>query len=303
VKVLAAGVAYADILMRRGLYPGAPQFPFVPGYDIVGDVDAVGENVTGFAVDQRVAALTMTGGYSQYTVVEAAYLVPVPPELDPSEAVALVLNYVTAYQMLHRLTALRQDQRLLIHSAAGGVGTAALQLGKIAGLQMYGTASKAKHGLLASLGAAATIDYHSENFAQRMRQLAPDGVDCALDPIGGTHWWESYSCLRRAGTLVCYGVQAAISNGKTTAGLGFVLLGVMKMIPDGKRVAWYNVTKWRNTHPEWFRTDLTKLFELLAARKIQPVIAERLPLREAARANEMLEKSQITGKIVLLCQE
>ena len=132
VKVIAAGVAFADILMRHGLYPGTPAFPFAPGYDILGEVDALGEGVTGFAVGQGVAALTMIGGYSRYTIVPAAHLVLVPDNLDPAEAVSLVLNYVTAYQMLHRVAKLNQGQRFLIHSAAGGVGTAALQLGKIA---------------------------------------------------------------------------------------------------------------------------------------------------------------------------
>jgi NADPH:quinone reductase-like Zn-dependent oxidoreductase len=142
VKNLASGVAYADVLMRHGLYPGIPPFPFAPGYDIVGDVDALGSDVAQFSVGQRVAALTMIGGYAQYTLVPAAHLVPVPAQLDPAEAVSLVLNYVTAYQMLHRFANLRESQRLLVHGAAGGVGTAALQLGKIAGLVMFGTASE-----------------------------------------------------------------------------------------------------------------------------------------------------------------
>ena len=302
VRVLAAGVAYADLLMRRGLYPGTPQFPFTPGYDIVGDVDALGEGVSGLQLGQRVAALMMTGGYSRYITVEASRLVPVPSGLDPAEGVSLVLNYVTAYQMLHRVAKLRSGQKLLVHSAAGGVGTAAMQLGKIAGLQMYGTASKAKHEILHSMGALA-IDYRSEDFVERIRQLARDGMDCVLDPIGGKQWWDSYSCLRRSGTLVCYGVQAAVSKGKAVAGLGFALLGLTKIIPDGKRAQWYNVTGLRGKHPEWFREDLEKLFELLKARQIAPVVAAKFPLREAARANEMLEQSQAVGKIVLLCQE
>src|SRR5215469_2830457 len=127
VKNLASGVAYADVLMRHGLYPKIPGFPFAPGYDIVGDIDAVGAGVQGFPVGQRVAALTMIGGYAQYTLVPAAHLVAVPPDLDPAEAVSLVLNYVTAYQMMYRNAHLQSGQSLLIHGAAGGVGTAALQ--------------------------------------------------------------------------------------------------------------------------------------------------------------------------------
>lgn len=302
VRVLAAGVAYADLLMRRGLYPNTPPFPFVPGYDIVGDVDALGDGSGEFQVGQRVAALTMIGGYSQFTIVPPVHLVPVPSQLDPAEAVSLVLNYVTAYQMLHRVAHVRSRQTLLVHSAAGGVGTAALQLGRIVDLKMYGIASKSKHGLVSSFG-AVPIDYRTERFADRIQQLVPAGMNCVLDPIGGVQWWQSYRCLRAGGYLVCYGVQAAVSKGKLTAGLGFALLGLMKLLPDGRHSSWYNVRKLRDVHPDWFRQDLANLFELLSARQIQPVIAGRFPLREAARANELLEKSQISGKLVLLPQE
>jgi NADPH:quinone reductase-like Zn-dependent oxidoreductase len=302
VRNLASGVAYADVLMRHGLYPKTPPFPFAPGYDIVGDIHALGPGVTQFALGQRVAALTMTGGYAQYTLVPAEHLVPVPDQLDPAEAVSLVLNYVTAYQMLYRFANLREGQRLLVHGAAGGVGTAALQLGKIAGLVMFGTASKLKHELVSTLG-ATPIDYRSENFADRIAQLAPGGVDCVLDPIGGKNWLASYRCLRAGGTLACYGASSAVAEGKLSAGLGFATLGLLKLMPDGKRAYWYNIKNLRDSHPEWFREDLTKLFALLAGGKILPVIAAKLPLREAARANELLEKAQVSGKIVLLPQD
>jgi len=299
VKNLASGVAYADVLMRHGLYPKAPPFPFAPGYDIVGDIDAVGEGVRGFSIGQRVAALTMIGGYAQFTLVPAEHLVAVPSNLDPAEAVSLVLNYVTAYQMMYRCAHLGSGKSLLVHGAAGGVGTAALQLGKISGLRMFGTASKAKHPLVVSLGATA-IDYRSENFEKRLRELSPGGVDCVLDPIGGTHWLSSYRCLAPGGALACYGASSAVAEGKLSAGLGFTLLGLLKLVPDGKRAFWYNSKLLRDAHPEQFREDLGKLFELLAQRKIQPVIAEKIPLRQAAEANRLLEQAQISGKIVLL---
>ena len=302
VKVLAAGVAFADVLMRRGLYPGTPRLPFTPGYDIVGNIDALGQGVTEFRIGQRVAALTMTGGYSQFTMVPAAHLVSAPEELDPAEAVSLVLNYVTAFQMIHRVARLGRGQSLLVHAAAGGVGTAALQLGKIAGLTLFGTASKSKQQVVSGLG-AVPIDYRTESFVDRIRKLAPEGLDCVLDPVGGPQWWRSYSCLRTGGNLVCYGVQAAVSKGKLTAGIGFALLGLMKLLPDGKNASWYNVKNLRDGHPNWFREDLGQLFGFLAARQIEPIIAARLPLCDAARANEMLEKFQSTGKLVLLPQQ
>ena len=302
VKVIATGIAYADILMRHGLYPVKQAFPFAPGYDIVGEIDALGEGVSGVAPGQRVAALTMVGGYSRYLVVPAAHLVPMPDGLDPAEAVSLVLNYVTAYQMIHRVAKLHQGQSILIHGAAGGVGTAALQLGKIAGLRMYGTASKSKLELVSALG-GTPIDYRSENFLDRIRQLVPEGLDAVLDPVGDKVPKDSYRCLRRGGSLVCFGVSSAVEKGKLSAALDFAWLGLMKLVPDGKHGVWFNVKWLRDKHPEWFREDLSKLFAMLGARQVQPVIAARLPLREAARANELLEKSQVSGKIVLLCQE
>jgi len=302
VKILAAGVAYADILMRRGLYPVTRKLPFTPGYDIVGDIDSLGDGVAGFRPGQRVAALTMIGGYSRFLLVPTAQLVSVPIELDPAEAVSLVLNYVTAYQMLYRIAKIRSGQCMLVHSAAGGVGTAALQLGKIAGLRMFGTASKPKHDLISSFG-ATPIDYRSEDFVERIHTLAQEGLDVVLDPIGGSNWSRSYSLLKRGGHLVCYGAQVAVSKGQLAAGLGFVFLGASKLLPDGKHAVFFNAKTLHDAHFDWFREDLTTLFDLLSRRQIQPVVAAKFPLRDAARANALLEGGNVSGKLVLLCQE
>jgi NADPH:quinone reductase-like Zn-dependent oxidoreductase len=302
VRNLAAGVAYADVLMRRGLYPGTPKPPFTPGYDLVGDVDALGEGVTQFAVGQRVGALTVRGSYSQISIVPENLLVPVPESLDPADAVCLFLNYVTAYQMLHRIAKVSSGQCILIHGAAGGVGTALLQLGALHGLTMYGTGSASKQAAIASAG-GIPIDYRSEDFSKRVRQLSPNGVDAVFDPVGGMNWWRSQGLVRRGGSLVCYGVSAAVSGGKIIGAASFVLLEILKLIPDGRQCGWYNITNLRNEHPDWFRADLMALFDLLAQGKIRPVIGARLPLREAARANELLESAKFSGKIVLLCRE
>src|SRR5208283_1744378 len=164
--------------------------------------------------------------------------VPVPDNLDPAEAVSLVLNYVTAYQMIHRVAKLREGQSFLIHGAGGGVGTAALQLGKIAGLRMFGTASKSKLELVSALG-ATPIDYRAENFRDRIRQLVPEGLDAAFDSVGDKTRTDTYRCLRRGGYLVCFGVSSAVEKGKLSAALGFAWLGVMKLVPDGKHPVWF----------------------------------------------------------------
>jgi NADPH:quinone reductase-like Zn-dependent oxidoreductase len=304
IKVSAAGVAFADILMRYGLYPGAPPVPFAPGYDIVGVVDAVGADVTGFKPGDNVAALIMTGGYSQFLVLPETELVRVPVGLDPAEAVSLVLNYTTAYQTLHRIANVQNGERILVHGAGGGVGTAALELGRIAGLEMYGTASKGKQELIRSYGAHA-IDYKSEDFVARIRELTGTGVDVALDPVGGTNWWRSYQVLRKGGKLIGYGMSAALSGQKTNKPVAvgsFLLLGLLKAFP-GKSAEWFNVKTLKEKRPDWFREDLTSLMNLLAEKKLHPVVAQRLPLDQAQRAHQLLESAAVTGKIVLMCQE
>ena len=304
VKILATGVSFADLLMRHGLYRPVPPLPFAPGYDIVGIVQKNGDGAAQFEPGQMAAALTITGGYAQYLNVPESELVSVPDGLDPAQAVCLVLNYVTAWQLLHRAASPATGARVLVHAAAGGVGTAALELGRLAGFEMYGTASERKHPMVKAMG-AVPIDYRSEDFVARIRALTGDGVDLALDPIGGWNWWRSYKTLRGGGNLLVYGLSAAIGpqGANHLAAVGsFLLLGALKLIPDGKSASFYAITTMKKQHPEWFREDLAALFELLARKQITPVIAERLPLAAATRAHEMLERGETTGKLVVLPQ-
>ncbi|MGB8322770.1 MAG: medium chain dehydrogenase/reductase family protein [Candidatus Acidiferrum sp.] len=299
VRILACGVAFADVLMRRGLYSGVPPLPYSPGYDIVGTVESCGAAVAEFMFGDVVAAITQTGGYSQYIVLSESELVRVPAGLDPAEAVSLVLNYTTAYQLIHRIAKLRAGESVLIHGAAGGVGTAALQLGSLAGLKMFGTASKPKRDLVESLG-GIPIDYRSEDFVQRAA-----GVSAAFDPIGGRNWMRSYRALGKGGRFVGYGMSAALERGRRNmllAVASFAWLGVAGLLP-GKSARWYNIMTEKKKHPEWFREDLTRLLTMLEEKSIRPVVAERLPLREAARAHELLEHASVSGKIVLMCQD
>jgi len=299
IRILASGVAFADVLMRRGLYSGVPPLPYSPGYDIVGVVDSCGAGVSRWKSGDLVAALTLTGGYSRYIVLPEPDLVRVPAGLDPAETVSLVLNYTTAYQLIHRIAQLRRGESVLIHGAAGGVGTAALQLGSLIGLKMFGTASKPKHDLVTALG-GIPIDYRTEDFGQRAA-----GVDAVFDPIGGRNWLRSYRVLGKGGRFIGCGMSAAIEGGRrnvTLAAASFAWLGLVRLVP-GKSARWYNIMTEKKKHPEWFREDLSRLLAMLQEKSISPVVADRLPLRSAGRAHELLERASVSGKIVLMCQE
>jgi len=311
LKVLVTGVAFADVLMRYGMYPGVPPLPFSPGYDVVGIVDKVGDGVALFNLGDRVAALTMFGGYSRYLCVPAVELTRVPDGVDPAEAVSLVLNYVAAQQMIHRIAQLQPGQTLLNHGAAGGVGTAVLELGRLAGLKIFGTASKSKHDLVTALG-GIPIDYKSDDFVRRVLEMTGGaGVDAVFDPVGGSNWWRSYKTLRPGGKnpggqLIGYGMSSVVEKGrpsKLKGAASFALMGLLSKLPDGKSARWYSITTEKKKHPEWFREDLARMLELLRDGKIHPQISERLPLREAQHAHELIERARVTGKIVLLCQE
>ena len=305
LRVLAAGVAFADVLMREGLYPGAPRPPFAPGYDVVGEIDAIGPGAAaGWPAGQRVAALTVTGGYARYILVSADDCVPVPEGVDAASAVSVILNYLTAYQMLHRVAAVTTGSRILVHGAAGGVGTALVELARASGCTVYGTASKAKHATLTRLG-AVPIDYRSEDFVARIRELTGTGVDAVFDPIGGNHWRRSFATLRPAGVLVCYGASATTRNGRRDLlNIPRLLIGTpfyspLSLLATSRGVHGFSVTHWKQSRPDLYHSDLATLLGMLAEGRIAPVIAARLPLERAVEAHQMLDSASVTGKIVL----
>lgn len=303
VKVLVTSAAFTDVMIRKGKYPDVKEkLPFSPGYDMVGIVDKLGEGVSRFKVGQHVAYLTIIGAYSEYLCLPESRLTPVPEGLDPAEAVSLVLSYVTAYQMLHRVAKMKRGQRILIHGAGGSVGTAMLQLGKLLDLEMYGTASKPKHELIERLG-ATPIDYKGEDFVERIHSLTGDGVDAVFDPIGGDNFKRSLRALRRGGKLVAYGFYNAVLGKGGSIPLDFIRLKLWNILPNGRSTTFYSIGALRQKQPGWFSEDLAKLFDLLAQGKIKPVIARRMPLAEARRAHELIERGEVQGKIVLTVNE
>ncbi len=311
VRVLAAGVALPDVMAREGFHPETPKVPFTPGWDLVGVVDRLGEDVTGMEAGEVVAAMSISGAYAEFVCLPHSELVPVPSGLDPAEAVSLVLNYITAYQMLHRSAKVRAGQRALIHGAAGGVGSALLQLGRLAGLEMYGTCSSRGASAVSALG-GIPIDYQQQDFVQEIHRRTGDGVDVVFDGIGGSHLWRSRKALRRGGRVVAYGLTGSLSGGRSAAGrpnrrnrYGAVpvfgmYIAASWLLPGRRRVVPYSIQTLKRLKPAMFRQDLTALLDLLQQKKIKPLIAQRLPLTEARRAHELLGQGGVTGKIVLV---
>lgn len=314
VRVLAAGVSAPDIMMREGIHPETPALPFTPGWDLVGAVDRLGAGVSGIAPGQIVAALPIYGAYAEFVCLPQRDLVPVPAGLDPAEAVSLVLNYVTAYQMLHRSGKVKPGQRVLIHGAAGGVGTALVQLGRLAGLEMYGTCSARDASAVADLG-AIPIDYQHQDFVQEIHRQTGAGVDVVFDSIGGSHIWRSRKALRPGGRVVAYGLTGKLQRGRLASGrpggrhrfrsiaiFGVYIVGSF-LLPGRRRVIPYSIQTLMRLRRALFRQDLTALFELLQQKKIKPIVAQRLPLVEARQAQEVLGNGGVTGKIVLVRNE
>jgi NADPH2:quinone reductase len=274
-------------------------------------VDKVGGRISGIEPGQIVAALPIHGAYAEFVCLPQRELVPVPAGLDAAEAVSLVLNYITAYQMLHRSAEVRPGQRVLIHGAAGGVGTALLQLGRLAGLEMYGTCSSRSAPAVSDLG-GIPIDYQHQDFVKEIRRLTAEGVDVVFDPIGGTHLWHSREALRRGGRVVGYGLRSSLRGEGLVSGrpgrrqrfAGTALFGLYIaggwLLPGRKRLVPYSIQTLKRLKPESFRQDLITLLDLLKQQKIKPLIARRFPLAEARYAHELLGQGGVTGKIVLI---
>ena len=295
IRVLATPVCQDDVAARVGNRPFLPRLPFVPGYTFLGIVDAIGEGVTNVTVGDRVAALTKLGSHAEYTFWDAEQLVHVPTTLDPAKAVVLVLNYLVAYQVLHRIARVKPGDKVLLIGASGGVGTAFLQLGKLAGLKMVGLASPSKHNILNEYG-AIPIDYHTQDFVQTLRQSEPGGLNFVFNGMGEEYLERGLAVLRRGGALVHYGGPESFSR--------FLLLMfkflLYNVLPNGKSIKGYGTHRGDTNQ---FTEDWTRLFELLEEGQIEPIIAQKFPILEAAKANELLESGQVVGHVVLLAPE
>ncbi|MEV6313807.1 medium chain dehydrogenase/reductase family protein [Streptomyces sp. NPDC051776] len=305
IRMEATGVSFAEQQMRRGRYFDQPPYPFVPGYDLVGTVHATGEGVEPSLVGIRVAAMVKVGGWASHVLVDAADVVPVPSGVEAADAETLVVNGITAWQLLHRKARVRAGQTILVHGANGGVGSVLVQLAQAVGVKVIGTASARHHKALRDRG-VTPVDYRTADVAARVRELAPGGVDAVFDHVGGRGIVDSWSVLARGGTLVSYGSASTRDDEGSKQWPVFKLLGrvwMWNVLPNRRRAYFYNV--WagralaRNRFRARMRNDLTQVFAALKRGDVTAQIAAQLPLTRIADALRLAESGTVSGKIVL----
>jgi len=305
IRVRAAGINFADLLARMGLYPDAPKLPCVVGYEVSGIVDAVGEGVSGFAVGDRVFAMPRFGGYSDTVVVDTSQAFPMPPKMTFEEGAALPVVYLTAYNMMLFTGSLRPGSNVLIHSAAGGVGLAAIQIAKTRGCTIFGTASPSKHDFLRSQGVAHPIDSGGDYAAAVRRIVADRGVDLVLDPVGGKSWSEGYELLGPCGRLVAFGLSSASSGKKRNlVHAAIALLNVKKFSPitlmsDNKTLSGTNMGHLFG-RPDLLRPQFEALLAMYEAGQIRPHVDRSFRFDEAAAAHHFIHDRKATGKVLLV---
>jgi NADPH:quinone reductase-like Zn-dependent oxidoreductase len=305
LRMEATGVSFAEQQMRRGKYYDQPPFPFVPGYDVVGTVTAAGPGVDPTVVGHRFAAVTKIGGWASHLLVEAADLVPVPEGVSAADAETVLVNGITAWQMLHRVAGVRSGATIVVLGANGGVGNTLVQLARHAGMTVIGTASARHHEAVRALG-ATPVDYRDPEVYRRIRELAPDGVDAVFDHVGGPGITGSWRLLRRGGTLVSYGTAATKDEEGDSRLPVLMLIGRLvawNLLPNGRSARFYNFWAGRRRVDAFrarLREDLTAVFRLLADGVLTAQVAARFPLSEAGSALAMAESRTVAGKVVIV---
>ncbi|MFC4909617.1 medium chain dehydrogenase/reductase family protein [Actinomadura gamaensis] len=305
IAMEATGVSFAEQQMRRGRYYDQPPFPFVPGYDLVGRVASAGRGVDAGLVGRRVAALVKVGGWASHVVVDAADVVEVPGGVSAAQAETVVVNGITAWQMLHRTARVTAGRTVLVHGAGGGVGLILVQLARAAGVKVIGTASARHHDALRELG-VTPVDYRAGDVPARVRELAPGGVDAVFDHVGGRSVIDSWHLLARGGTLVSYGTASTRDDSGSKQWPVLKILArtmVWNALPNGRRAHFFNIWAGRKLRTEQFRArlraDLTEVFAALERGDLSAPIGAELPLTSAAEALRLAESGTVTGKVVL----
>jgi synaptic vesicle membrane protein VAT-1 len=310
IAVRAAGLNFADTMARVGLYPAAPKPPCVLGYEVAGEVEALGEGVSGLTVGQRVMAGTQFGGQAELAVAQARDVMPMPEHLSFEEGAAFCVNYGTAYAALMIMGGLREENRVLIHAAAGGVGIAATQVARIVGAEIFGTASAAKHDAIKAQGVDHPIDYRNQDFKAEIRRMTNgEGVDVILDPMGPTSFRKDYRILRPGGRLIMCGLSEAMNeNGRD---MRATLRSLMRM--PTSTMPWWNAGRLLNQNRgvfglnllSWWRREggmdriTAPLLSDLNRKQLVPVVARSFPFEQAGDAHRYLAERRNIGKVVL----
>ena len=305
IRVQASGINFADILARKGLYPDAPRLPCVVGYEVAGVVDAAGPGADAAWLGREVLALTRFGGYADIVVVPQAQVFAKPAGLSFAQAAAIPVNYLTAWQLMVVMGSLSANETVLIHNAGGGVGLAAIDVGRQIGARLIGTASTAKHAFLQARGLDAAIDYTRGDWRpELMRLTAGRGVELILDPLGGRHWKKSYRALRHTGRLGMFGISTATET---------KLPGVLKLVAIALGLPWFNPIPLMNNNRAVFGVNLGHLWhegektrgwmqtllDGVAAGWVRPHVDREFPLAQAGAAHAHIEARRNTGKVVL----
>jgi len=311
IRVRAIGVNFADLLQRMGLYPGAPKLPFVPGLEIAGVVERVSavdrpKSSVSLRPGDAVAALTRFNAYAEWVAVPAEQAYPLPQGMSFEDAAAIPVNYLTAFHSIFTMGNLQPGDRLLIHSAAGGVGLAAVQLARSRGLLIFGTASGNKQEFLRKSGVDHPIDYEKVDMVEAVRKFAPDGIEMVLDPIGGKSFAQSYKCLGPTGRLVVFGFSAAATGGSgkpnwvsaATAFLQTPRFHPLKLMGDNISVIGVSLTGLQK-RPALLQAEMDEIFRLYSAGQIRPVIGKSFPLAQAADAHRYIHERKNIGKVIL----
>jgi NADPH:quinone reductase-like Zn-dependent oxidoreductase len=291
-------------MARVGLYPDAPKTPSVIGYEVAGEVDAVGEGVEGVSAGDRVMAGTRFGGYAELAIAPAAGVIPLPEDWSFEEGAAFPVNYATAYAGVVRYGAVAAGERVLLQAAAGGVGIAATQVAKLSGAEVFGTASVSKHDAIRGFGVDHPIDYRDKDFVAEIRRIAGDEkpLDLVMDAIGGKSWKQSYSLLRAGGRLVCFGAASLVSGERRSIPTALRTLAQtprfnpIKMASDSKAVIGLNMLRIWDVHGT---LDVSALERWVAEGKLRPVVAESFPLEKGPDAHRFMMERKNVGKVVL----
>ncbi|HKG79993.1 MAG TPA: medium chain dehydrogenase/reductase family protein [Pyrinomonadaceae bacterium] len=306
IRVRAAGLNFADILARQGLYPDSPPKPCVVGYEISGVVETAGKDVNSSLVGKSVVAMTRFGGQSELVALKATQMFEKPEKLTFEQAAAIPVNYLTAYALLVVMGSLHRDESVLIHNAGGGVGLAALDIAKQIGAVTYGTASPGKHKFLSERGLAHPIDYRKQDWQPVLQQLTNGrGVDLIIDPIGGVHWKKSYASLRHTGRLGMFGVSTASANG---------FAGKLKMLKAAIQTPWFHALPLLNKNrgvfglnlghmwhePEKVAVWMRDILRGVEEEWIRPHVDRTFTFDEVGKAHRYLEERKNIGKVVLV---